>query len=292
MSDTQIRFPSGITVIQAKKDAKRVQKTRNCTLSEAQDITSIENGVDLPWNKAVKHLRDSIPFVDIHLGTRRLQLTHDKPIGSLIGFSGCGKSVAALIIAEKHLLEGKDVHWITYKWPENEYVVQRDMSLQQSLALSKKYPNQYYTHSPDKRFFEKKSLFSKFKPKKESLIIVDEAYLISQRFNAEDIVKTAAKFKSGFLLLEQDGVYLENFGWDMTNKHFISFIMIGFANVRTLHSEFYSKFLKDLKLKIKNKISKLKSSEFIFINSNGQSCIVVFDNLITHNGEIVTEELK
>jgi len=52
----ELRFPSGITVTQAKKNAKKLAKSESIKLHEAQDRIARENGLDLPWDKAMASL--------------------------------------------------------------------------------------------------------------------------------------------------------------------------------------------------------------------------------------------
>lgn len=58
MSTTNhLKFPSGRSVQQIKKDAKRLKKSRNITLTEAQNSCAKDNGIDLPWDKAIEVLK-------------------------------------------------------------------------------------------------------------------------------------------------------------------------------------------------------------------------------------------
>lgn len=52
-----LKFPSGRTVNQVKLDAKRLKKSQNITLNEAQNKLAAENGLNMPWAKAINHLQ-------------------------------------------------------------------------------------------------------------------------------------------------------------------------------------------------------------------------------------------
>ncbi|MUJ20419.1 hypothetical protein [Aliivibrio fischeri] len=58
MSDlSYLKFPSGRSVEQIKKDAKRLRKSQDITLTEALNQCASENGIGLPWDKAVEQLK-------------------------------------------------------------------------------------------------------------------------------------------------------------------------------------------------------------------------------------------
>lgn len=58
MSDlSNLKFPSGRSAQQVKKDAKRLRKSKDMTLTEALKQCASENGIALPWDKAVEQLK-------------------------------------------------------------------------------------------------------------------------------------------------------------------------------------------------------------------------------------------
>ncbi|MGF1827528.1 hypothetical protein [Vibrio splendidus] len=58
MSDqSNLKFPSGRSVQQIKKDAKRLKKSQDITLTEALNQCANENGINLPWAQAVEELK-------------------------------------------------------------------------------------------------------------------------------------------------------------------------------------------------------------------------------------------
>jgi len=50
-------FPSGLSVRQARADAKQLAKERNIKLAEAQRIVTTKNGLDLEWAEAIEFLK-------------------------------------------------------------------------------------------------------------------------------------------------------------------------------------------------------------------------------------------
>ncbi|BCL74046.1 hypothetical protein TUMSATVNIG1_60320 (plasmid) [Vibrio nigripulchritudo] len=58
MSDlSNLKFPSGRSFKQVKKDAKRLRRSQDITLTEALNQCANENGISLPWDQAVEQLK-------------------------------------------------------------------------------------------------------------------------------------------------------------------------------------------------------------------------------------------
>jgi len=57
MSSSYLRFPSGATVEQAKKDAKRLKKSENISNTKALNAIARQHGIDLDWDKAIEKLK-------------------------------------------------------------------------------------------------------------------------------------------------------------------------------------------------------------------------------------------
>lgn len=104
-----LRFPTGITVAQAKKDAKALAKSQTFTLSEALDMVARRNGIDKPWSKAVAWLADNddrIASFKLPLPTCRshiVDVPNYAPLVVIAGQAGCGKSILAVELARQHL---------------------------------------------------------------------------------------------------------------------------------------------------------------------------------------------
>lgn len=47
----ETRFPSGATIDQVKKDAKKLAKAQGIPLHQAQDAAALKHGLALPWNR-------------------------------------------------------------------------------------------------------------------------------------------------------------------------------------------------------------------------------------------------
>ncbi|MFA0809344.1 hypothetical protein [Microbulbifer epialgicus] len=59
MTQEYLKFPSGRTLINVKKDAKKLAKAENIQLAVAQQRLAAENGIDLPWNQVIKVLEEN-----------------------------------------------------------------------------------------------------------------------------------------------------------------------------------------------------------------------------------------
>jgi hypothetical protein len=53
----RLKFPSGRPVGSARKDAKKLSRLQKITLTEAQDKTASDNGMDMPWDQAIDALK-------------------------------------------------------------------------------------------------------------------------------------------------------------------------------------------------------------------------------------------
>lgn len=105
-----LRFPSGVTIAQAKKDAKSLAKTDSVSLSKAQDAVAQRNGLDMPWGKAMSWLNRQAPrpLASFGLTLRQggnhvIDIPEHAPFIPVIGPTGCGKSVLALELARQQL---------------------------------------------------------------------------------------------------------------------------------------------------------------------------------------------
>jgi hypothetical protein len=58
-----LRFPSNRSVEQVKKDARRFSKEQGVDLTTAQNILCKKNGLDMPFSKAITHLRVQLTYI-------------------------------------------------------------------------------------------------------------------------------------------------------------------------------------------------------------------------------------
>ncbi|MFC3201674.1 hypothetical protein ACFOEW_07585 [Alteromonas oceani] len=66
MNITDLFFPSGISVTRAKKDANKLKKAQNITLTEALNLVAQEHmsSPELTWDQAIEHLKYRDVFDD------------------------------------------------------------------------------------------------------------------------------------------------------------------------------------------------------------------------------------
>lgn len=93
------RFPSGATLDQVKKDAKKLARTQNIPLNQAQDAAALKHGLALPWNRVNEWLTSqrvsAIASFTLPLDsgeTKVVNLTCEQPLVMICGWVGCGKS--------------------------------------------------------------------------------------------------------------------------------------------------------------------------------------------------------
>ena len=74
----RLKFPSGRTLGNCRKDAKRRARERGIDLSQAQDEVARANGAMKPWHHAIADLRSAAPIVvPGGLGVARLMTAND-----------------------------------------------------------------------------------------------------------------------------------------------------------------------------------------------------------------------
>lgn len=57
INTSDLVFPNGRPVTKVKMDAKKLKKTQNIKLNQAQNISSRANGLDLDWDDAIVFLK-------------------------------------------------------------------------------------------------------------------------------------------------------------------------------------------------------------------------------------------
>ncbi|SBW85407.1 Conserved hypothetical protein (plasmid) [Pseudomonas veronii 1YdBTEX2] len=99
------RFPSGATIDQVKKDAKKLVKAQNIPLNQALDAAALKHGLALPWNRVNDWLGgqkgSAIASFTLPLdngGKKIVNLTYEQPLIMVCGWVGCGKSTTALVL--------------------------------------------------------------------------------------------------------------------------------------------------------------------------------------------------
>lgn len=127
-------FPSGRSVKRVKQDAKKLKSQSNLTNAQALRKCAANEGIDLPWEKALDKLRQlpqpiclglmPVPFLFdsgwlSDLSAPNLKLSGDKSVGIILGGTGYGKSVLLNEFMEAAILQSHSVHYMT---DEHDYV--------------------------------------------------------------------------------------------------------------------------------------------------------------------------
>jgi Cdc6-like AAA superfamily ATPase len=129
MLNKKLRFPSGKTVDQVKKDAKRLAKERGMPLHMALDLCAREEGIEECWTRAIAILQKEysliwqlqLPLHREDRASQRFRAIEIRPDAStiiIVGRAGSGKSVLAMKLAQQALsmITGQ-IHYMT---PEND----------------------------------------------------------------------------------------------------------------------------------------------------------------------------
>ena len=181
------RFPSGATIDQVKKDAKKLAKAQGIPLNKAQDASALKHGLALPWNRVNEWLagqsRSAIASFTLPLDngeTKTVNLTSEQPLVIVYGWVGCGKSTTALVLAGQAMatsnaslffLTSKPVGWPPAVWD----------------SLYRDFPDRCFevgdVHNLD---------LAQINPKAGDIVILDERYQVQiyERFPMKDIDKS------------------------------------------------------------------------------------------------------
>ncbi|HGN3115173.1 TPA: hypothetical protein ACKRQV_001257 [Pseudomonas aeruginosa] len=154
-----LRFPNGVTVRQAKKDAKTLASVFDIPLSEAQNLVAKKNGLDMLWSRAIEWLKVmDVPLASWHVPLCSgqelpLSVTAAAPVIVIAGVAGTGKSVFAVSLAIQHLRKcaGAEVHWVsTVEFPDMDASLPADWAADNLLqALRRRHQAQVWHHHRD-----------------------------------------------------------------------------------------------------------------------------------------------
>ncbi|MGP9797081.1 hypothetical protein ACT3UJ_06950 [Halomonas sp. 86] len=178
-----LRFPSGITVQQAKKDARALSKSKEIPRSAALDIIAQSNGVAMPWSNAVVWLAEkndvvasfTLPLPSSH--NHIVDVPEYAPVVVITGDAGCGKSILSLELAKQHLSKHPNANLYRSspigRRPTEPSEVSRSLHMPEHMlvSLEKNYPGRVKVMT-----FEPESVFPVDAPA-GSLILVDDVSL-------------------------------------------------------------------------------------------------------------------
>ena len=207
------RFPSGATIDQVKKDAKKLAKAQGIPLNKAQDASALKHGLALPWNRVNEWLagqsRSSIASFTLPLDngeTKTVNLTSEQPLVIVYGWVGCGKSTTALVLAGQAMatsnaslffLTSKPVGWPPAVWD----------------SLYRDFPGRCFevgdVHNLD---------LAQINPKAGDIVILDERYQGARNQSLQRLIEQARFWKVGLFVCKQGG--LTDMEFELTKSHY------------------------------------------------------------------------
>lgn len=213
------RFPSGASIDQVKKDARKLAKSTGLSLHEALDQAAAEHGAQVPWNRIQEFLagdddetllaRVSLP---LHAGgIFTVSLTEARPLISVTGRPGGGKSTTALLIADRYLTSSRGrVHLVSPLHLQPASVVE-DVSegcwtdVWDRIAL--KYPGRCVRVVCPERTAEMYMVgpldLTPSQPERGDLVVLDERYHCAKGQSLVDVSEIARMWRVGLILCKQ-----------------------------------------------------------------------------------------
>lgn len=197
------RFSSGVSVAQAKKDAKRLSKSNDIPLHKALDIVANKHEGE-PWNKSINKLSDGGSFYFtlhgcIEGGPTQIQFSRDEPLGIIDGMSGSGKSMLALSIAESYLAAGGEVYYLPGVKDVSLKESPFDLAHNYSLHLNNRYRSFSFIGGRSMGVLTRETY------PKNALFIIDETFYFGSdcKSFAGSIVETIYKHDAYVLLMSK-----------------------------------------------------------------------------------------
>jgi len=194
------RFPSGATIDQVKKDAKKLVKAQNIPLNQALDAAALKHGLALPWNRVNNWLAgqkgSAIASFTLPLDngeTKIVNLTYEQPLIMVCGWVGCGKSTTALVLAGQVMAASQSrLFFVTSKpagWPP---VVWDTLSLD--------FPGRCFevgdVHNLD---------LAQFHPVAGDVVILDERFHGARDQSLQQLIEQARNWRVGLFVCKQGG---------------------------------------------------------------------------------------
>ncbi|MBV7514576.1 ATP-binding protein [Pseudomonas sp. PDM25] len=197
------RFPSGATIDQVKKDAKKLAKAQNIPLNQAQDAAALKHGLALPWNRVNEWLArqrgSAIASFSLPLDsgeTKIVNLTSEQPLIMICGRVGCGKSTTALVLAGQAMATSKArLFFLTSKpagWPPAVWDTLRQDFPGRCIEVGNFY---------DFDLFD----LSQINPAAGDILILDERYQGARDHSLQRLIERARDWRVGLFVCKQGG---------------------------------------------------------------------------------------
>jgi hypothetical protein len=213
------RFPSGASLDQVKKDAKKLAKSNGLSLHEALDQAAAAHGAQVPWHRIQEFLagdddetllaRFALPLYAG--GVFTVSLTETRPMISVTGRTGAGKSTTALLIAERYLASCRGrVHLVSPLHVQPTSTVEELsegcwMDVWDRISL--KYPGRCVRVVCPERTAEMYMVgpldLSHSQPERGDLVVLDERYHCAKGQSLIDVAEIARMWRVGLILCKQ-----------------------------------------------------------------------------------------
>ncbi|HBO6867528.1 hypothetical protein AXW87_07320 [Pseudomonas aeruginosa] len=213
------RFPSGASLDQVKKDAKKLAKSNGLSLHEALDQAAAAHGAQVPWHRIQEFLagdddetllaRFALPLYAG--GVFTVSLTETRPMISVTGRTGAGKSTTALLIAERYLASCRGrVHLVSPLHVQPTSTVEELsegcwMDVWDRISL--KYPGRCVRVVCPERTAEMFMVgpldLSHSQPERGDLVVLDERYHCAKGQSLIDVAEIARMWRVGLILCKQ-----------------------------------------------------------------------------------------
>ncbi|HFL2870364.1 TPA: hypothetical protein ACGWVL_004764 [Pseudomonas aeruginosa] len=213
------RFPSGASIDQVKKDAKKLTKSEGLSLHEALDQAAAAHGAEVPWHRIQEFLAgddDETLLARFALqlyagGVFTVSLTETRPMISVTGRTGSGKSTTALLIAERYLASCRGrVHLVSPLHVQQTSTVEEVsegcwMDVWDRISL--KYPGRCVRVVCPERTAEMYMVgpldLSHSRPERGDLVVLDERYHCAKGQSLIDVAEIARMWRVGLILCKQ-----------------------------------------------------------------------------------------
>ncbi|HFH3772128.1 TPA: hypothetical protein ACGJZ4_005175 [Pseudomonas aeruginosa] len=213
------RFPSGASLDQVKKDAKKLAKSNGLSLHEALDQAAAAHGAQVPWHRIQEFLagdddetllaRFALPLYAG--GVFTVSLTETRPMISVTGRTGAGKSTTALLIAERYLASCRGrVHLVSPLHVQPTSTVEELSEgcwMDVWVRISLKYPGRCVRVVCPERTAEMYMVgpldLSHSQPERGDLVVLDERYHCAKGQSLIDVAEIARMWRVGLILCKQ-----------------------------------------------------------------------------------------
>ena len=189
------KFPSGISVTQAKKDAKKLAKSSELKLSKAQDLIAFKHG-RTSWAVLINQLSTQNSLsLHFNKGEQQLNFPKEKSFTIVEGVSGAGKSVLLIEAASQMIKAG---HPVVYFTCGLSMVHPSDLALQAVIQQQKMNPDLFRVYD----FLDENIDLESFKLN-GSILLIDEVAAFFDEYSF-DLVNDLLKASMHTIVACQD----------------------------------------------------------------------------------------